>query len=323
MWSKYAFGWIVFVACCMILMSHPAKAADWTFSPYKAQISGASEDGSAATPDSAGSLPNQKKSIGKGVMFSLIIPGAGQLYSGTWWRAIPWFAIEVAGWAVFASYHNKGQNKTDEFEKYAGWRDTPNHFDYRAYMYAEYLVAKDSLRAREGNEYTRTFDEWINEPWDEREQHLPAPFTHDVKTDDSQQFYEMIGKYFSQFGWGWQDTHDGGNSQWTNPPDWTNPVAGLQADNTSTIAFDGGSTMFFYYRDLRAKANDLLDKGNVAMEVVLVNHILSALDAAIAVRSHNKKLAASQSLGDLRLRYDTKQFAGTTARYLTLSIPLD
>jgi hypothetical protein len=94
------------------------------------------------------------------------------------------------------------------------------------------------------------------------------------------------------------------------------------ADNTATVAFDGESLMFFHYADMRGEANDLLDKGNLAMEVVLANHVLSALDAAFAVRHYNKHLAATSPLGDLKLRYDARRIGGETARFLTVSMPL-
>jgi len=305
-------------------MTFPAQsgfAADWTVSPYRAQLASAQADESGSDSTAPADI-GLKKNIGRGVMFSLIIPGTGQLYAGSWLRALPWFAVEVAAWAVYANYHGSGRDKTDEFEAYAGWRDTPNHFNARPYMFAEWLVAKDSTRAIAGRPFTGNFDTWSGLQWTQRSTYLPAPFTHDVMTSDRQQFFEMIGKYFSQFGWGWQDTYSANQGQIgeTNPPNWT-----VSGDNPATTAFDGQSAMFFLYADMRGEANDLLDKGNIAMEVVLVNHVLSALDAAFAVRSYNKKVTTTPAptLGDLRLRYDLRDFEGSRTRFLTLSLPLD
>ena len=80
--------------------------------------------------------------------------------------------------------------------------------------------------------------------------------------------------------------------------------------------------MFYHYRDMRGEANDLLDKGNVAMEVVLVNHVLSALDAAFAVRRYNKHLEQSP-LGDIKLRYDARTVDGALTRFMTVSVALN
>jgi hypothetical protein len=305
------------------LLPWHARAAEWTVSPFRAQLAGAQAP-AETTPDTAapaGLAPPEKKNIGRGVMFSLIIPGAGQLYSGSWLRAVPWFALEVAAWATYAHYHGQGRDKTDEFEAYAGWRDTPNHFSKDAYVYAEYLVAHNRGNTS-GVKYLGTFDNWIDQTWEVRRDYLPPPFTHDVLDDDRQQYFEMIGKYFSQFGWGWQDTYNYGGGGPVDDNSWLNPASGLRPDDPATVAFDGESTMFFHYADMRGEANDLLDKGNLAMEVVLANHVLSALDAAFAVRRYNKHLAATSPLGDLKLRYDARSLGGETARFLTVSMAL-
>lgn len=307
---------VVLLAIVPAVLGKAAYAADWTVSPYAAQIASA-PTAQQAESDATDTAGMQKKNVGKGVMFSLILPGTGQLYAGQWWRALPWFAIEVASWAMFATYHGKGQDKTDEYEAFAGPRDASNNFNYRSYMYAEFLVARD--RPRDPNEpYEGNFDQWLEMNWDDRSAYLPAPFTHDVLDDDEQQYFEMIGKYFSQFGWGWRDTHGGD----ADASDWTNPAAGLRADDVSTIYFDGDSPMFFHYRDMRGEANDFLDKGNTAMEIVLVNHVLSALDAAFAIRSFNKRLAPLPDVGNLKLRYDARRIDGEKTRFLTLSMAL-
>ena len=119
----------------------------------------------------------------------------------------------------------------------------------------------------------------------------------------------MIGKYLSQFGWGWEDTY---TRQSDDAPDWYQDDPATPERRRRIIRTPSSSTatrpMFFHYRDMRGEANDLLDKGNVAMEVVLVNHVLSALDAAFAVRSYNKRVTATPepNLGDLHLRYDIR-----------------
>jgi hypothetical protein len=281
-------------------------------------------------------MTSPRKVIGKGIMFSLIIPGAGQMYAGSWMTAVPFFALEVASWAAFASYHSKGQDQTSKFQDYAGWRDTPNNFDTHAYMFAEYSVAKDVVKNGGKPVYNGNYDTWMTLPWEttssseSRYPHLPAPFTHDIMTSDRQQFFEMIGKYIGQFGYGWMDTHQQATTNadpnlWTF--DWTQPASHVQADDPTTVAFDGGSPMFYHYRDMRGKANDYLNTANIGMEVVLANHILSALHAAILVHNYNKHLGApaapSTGLGNLRLHYDVKDIDGSLTRSLTLSVPLN
>ena len=334
--SKYAFGWLTVLVICVALSPSVGHCADWNVSPFRAQLAsadpGSQTEAQAAVVDSTTSVMSNplKKNIGKAALFSLIIPGAGELYSGQWIRAIPFFALEVASWAVFATYHAKGNTKTDAFQKYAGWRDTPNNFNVRSYMFAEYQIAQDSTRNGFRPTFHGNFGDvdtpgsymFLWNDWNTRYQSLPAPFTHDVYTSDQQQFYEMIGKYMLQFGWGWRDTHTGDG----DASDWTHPADGVAADNPATVAFDGGSPMFFHYRDMRGLANTYYNKGNTAMEVVLANHVLSALDAAFAVRAANKHLEKQMdtpTIGHLHFQYDAKEMDGAIARVVTVSVPLN
>ncbi|HEY3294923.1 MAG TPA: hypothetical protein VGL38_05770 [bacterium] len=143
----------------------------------------------------------------------------------------------------------------DSAVAYAGPRDTPNHLDVHAYLYAEYLIASDSIRNGGRQVFHGEFAQYRLLPWNERYMHLPAPFTHDVMTDTLASYYFMIGHFSSQFGWGWQDTYNGGSNPWAQAgsADWTQPAAGLAADNVNTIAFDGESTMMSRYRAMITK----------------------------------------------------------------------
>ncbi|MCB9357192.1 MAG: hypothetical protein H6506_01435 [Calditrichaeota bacterium] len=302
-----------------LMLPQFAQAKGLGLSPHRVQMAAPSFEQSAADETGAAALSG-KKNIGRAVMFSLIIPGTGQLYSGSWLRALPWFAVEVAGWALFASYHGQGNDKTSEFETYAGpWQNTDRgagNFNYDVYMLREYQVAVNEVFAR--TPWEGDLVEWRDLPWTDRSEHLPAPYTHDINTRDVQQYYEMIGKYYEQFGYGWNDAWDGAYSPGTQTLDNIWLAAG---DDPSTSWFDGSSAMFYHYRDMRGEANDLLEKGNTMMEIVLVNHVLSALDAAFAARSYNRKME-SAGLGSLDLRYDIRNRDGEWARTLTLGVPL-
>ncbi|MDD5089092.1 MAG: DUF5683 domain-containing protein, partial [bacterium] len=186
--SKHAFGGVMLICLSLLFLPQTGRCAEWDFSPYRAQVADPQTEDETASTDmlEAGS---PKKNIGKAAMFSLVIPGAGQMYAGSWKTAIPWFAIEVAGWAMFATYHAQGQDKTDEFEAYAGPRDQPKNFDYRAYMYQEYELARGTLRRGQSASkvFNGSFDDWLAMPMDSdpdpqnnRYNYLPAPFTHDV-----------------------------------------------------------------------------------------------------------------------------------------------
>ncbi len=312
---------LTFLLLCVMLPSF-ASAKTLGLSPHRARFAAPSYDQAAADETAPPALTG-KKNIGRAVMFSLVVPGTGQIYSGSWLRALPWLAIEVAGWAMFSTYHAQGNDKTSEFEAFAGpWQNkdsTAGHFNLDAYLVREYQVASNAQWSSNPYVSPNGFDDWITETWIERQDHLPAPYTHDVLTDDVQQYYEMIGKYYEQFGYGWNDTYDHSVPLNGSAPE---TIWGVSGDDVATVKFDGQSAMFYLYRDMRGEANDLLEKGNTMMEIVLVNHVLSALDAAFAARSYNRKLEAA-TLGSMDLKYDIKTDRfGDQTRSLTLSVPL-
>jgi hypothetical protein len=252
-----------------------AHAAEWEFSPTRPELMqrlgvDAGSDLNAQS-DSQSVVPG-KKNIGRALLFSLLLPGTGQLYAGPWWRALPWVAIEAAGWGVFAIYQKKGNDKTNEFKDFAN-----AHFDTARY--------------------------WAQVRWilENNNNKLPDNFTHELPSERTQQYYEMIGKYIEQFGFGWDDT---------------------TGDDPTTFSFDGTTAHFYYYADIRGEANNLFHTANVGMEVVLVNHILSPLEAAFLVRSHNRRVDKEAGLGHY-LRYDRRMINGADTRLLTLRIPLN
>jgi hypothetical protein len=101
--------------------------------------------------------------------------------------------------------------------------------------------------------------------WDELDSTARKNYSHTLPDGHNQQYYEMIGKY-NQFAFAWKDFIDSA----TAGPKLMTPYRS-------------------HYLDLRAQSNNLLDKAKYSAMFSLANHILSAFDAAIAVRKHNKK----------------------------------
>lgn len=258
-----------------LCMPNSSDAAEWEYSSTRMELTknlGADAGSNLEIEEESTAAIPGKKNIGRALMFSLILPGTGQLYAGPWWRALPWIAVEAASWTVFAVYHKKGQDKTDEFEDFAD-----EHFSR-----ARYDTAEQDIR-------------------DDNDGELPDNFTHELPPTNNQQYYEMIGKYIMQFGFGWEDAYE-------------------TDEQKLTLFFDGTTTNFYDYRDMRAEANDLLSIANIGMEIVLVNHIISALEAAFLVRQHNRRLETTQSLG--HLMYERREINGADTRLLTLRIPI-
>ena len=124
---------------------------------------------------------SELKSPAKALLFSLAVPGAGQVYNETYIRAGVMALLEVSFWGLYFYYHNQGEDKTDEYEKFA---DTHWSED--------------------------VFKQWLSIA--DTSEHPPVEHLPDTKT---QQYYEMIGKY-DWFVTGWDD-FPGGIEDYTDP----------------------------------------------------------------------------------------------------------
>jgi hypothetical protein len=202
-------------------------------------------------------VETERKLPGRAMLLSAVIPGTGQLYAGAKIRGAVFLALEAAGWTAFAMYQTKGKDKEDEYEQFAD-----DHW-----LRGDYWAAVQEIATTNGftGDVTQT-------PWSEliAGNYLPPNFTHELPSSNTQQYYEMIGKYLSQFGFGWDDGYD--------DPDTTLYWDGRFEDNNPTV-----------YNNMRYDSNKLLDNATIALEIVLVNHVISALDAGFLVRRQNKR----------------------------------
>jgi hypothetical protein len=124
------------------------------------------------------------KSLKRAFLYSLIIPGSGELYAGSKIKALLFFGLDVSFWALYFNYHGKGKDKEDEYEIFADehWSED----EYKQWLIDRYDITSD----------TATYWDPVKQEWTYLSHHLP-----DSKT---QQYYEMIGKY-EQFSAGWDD----------------------------------------------------------------------------------------------------------------------
>lgn len=222
----------------------------------------------------------KNKSIKRGFLYSLVVPGAGEFYAGSKIKAILFFGLEAGFWTGYFSYHKKGKNKEKEFLNFAD-----AHWNVQAYS--------ESLLTRYAG-YTENQVEYPGlkrDPVTQLVIDIPGTYYHS-KTDSivishsihpqagqpidkNQQYYEEIGKY-DQFRFGWSDY-----------PDYY-AVSALTALRND-------------YLNMRRDSNSLLNKANRFVMFSLANHLLSAFDAALSVRSHNRK-GDKFSQVDLKLR---------------------
>ncbi|MBL0173681.1 MAG: hypothetical protein IPP94_00155 [Ignavibacteria bacterium] len=228
--------------------------------------------GSAAgiAPWESGDAGSGRKSPYLAAALSLVIPGAGEVYAGSYWTALLFAGFEATGILLNVSYNRKGDDQTGVFERYADQH-------WSLVKYAQWL--NDNAKTFPGGENTKPItinsDEslppWERVNWDELhavESAVPV-FSHRLPPHGDQQYYELIGKY-NQYSFGWEDKLDG-------------PY------NVISPRFDA-------YRNMRGEANSFYNTATMWINLVILNHILSAVDAVWATARFNKHVELHSSL---------------------------
>lgn len=210
---------------------------------------------------------------------SIVLPGAGEFYAENYWKAALFLAIDVAAWGLAYSLDKKGDNQTEFFQGFANQH-------YSVVKYAEF--SRDNFTQfipenRRTVMQTQLVQGSPNQPpwqrvnWtllNELERYISASgpgkyYSHTLPLYGEQQYFELIGKY-PQFTPGWDD-----------------------AVLPYVYSEDNATPNFKYYSIERGKANDFYSKATTFVTVAIVNHVLSALDAAWTASNFNRSLHAS------------------------------
>ncbi|MEO6693671.1 MAG: hypothetical protein ABIY50_12410 [Ignavibacteria bacterium] len=198
-----------------------------------------------------------EKSPYLGALFSGIIPGAGEVYGKNYLKAGIFFVIEAGLWTAYSIFQNKGDDQTKVYQNYADQ-------NWDVYKYARWLKEQNFAGAENIN--LLADKDLLRRQLNVVE---AQNFSHQLPPYGEQQYYELIGKY-QNFVTGWADAD-------------LNIVNRANYGNYKT-------TMFKDYSFERQEANKFYDKGTTTLTVVLLNHILSAADAAWTVSMFNKSL---------------------------------
>ena len=225
----------------------------------------------------AGSGSAKTKSPLKAGILSAVVPGSGELYAGSYLKSALFFAIEVTAWSFYLIYDRKGDRQTEFYHRYAD-----EHWSVVKYAQwlNEWVKQWGDIYGIDYTKYAVPIDPntelppWERVDWkklNELERIIGGSatgFTHTLPPHGEQQYYELIGKY-SQYVPGWDDFL-------------INPAELKNLDELSPTA------RFVYYSKQRGKANDLYTIATTATFVVIINHMVSAFDAALTAVSHNK-----------------------------------
>ncbi len=241
---------------------------------------------------------------------SAILPGAGQFYNQQKLKALLAVSLEAAVITGYFVLRSRGLSVEDDFQdqahaawspaKYASWLN-----DYSEYLGSEFganisapLVTiisgvdfqnpstwseSDQVRVRAMFDQINAIERQVFHP------ETGAVFSHQLPAFGDQQYYELMGKYF-QFAPGWEDY-----VMWKN----AEGVYQVSIDPEHTGA--GGSKpnvsdSFFNYASDHAHSQDLLRKASQISLLVVLNHVIAAVDAAVSAKLHNDRLKTRMGL---------------------------
>lgn len=242
------------------------------------------------------SFEEHKKSPLRAALYSAVIPGAGEFYSEQYWKAGGFLAAEVTLWIVYAVYTSKGDDQTALFEQYADAH-------WSVVRYAEWIEQYSTQLNPDAQGCSGLVNGGSNLPPWERvdwtrlnacEEEIGKKsgngFTHRLPRRPEQQYYELIGKY-PQYAGGWDDAN-------VTPQD---------------ILVDNVSARFHEYSAMRGKANDFFNIASTTASVLVVNHVLSALDAAWSAAKFNQELKVEAHLKPTLRPYGFVEFVPTAS----------
>lgn len=231
-------------------------------------------------------IKHQKKSARRAIIMSSIFPGAGQFYINK--KSITAYIfpiIEIGLWYEYINYQNKGDDIENKYKKYAD---------------ANYS------RAHQNEVQTNMISEAAAIDGDSSTPHNIYNELHFSLSDKNiQHFYEDIGKYDKYiFGWNdWYQKYAANGIDWVwgsaeIDPTWlgnhiTDPN---DPDYPQNDTYDRPNcAMRMKYDAMRQDAEDKYDISRNFQYGIILNHILSSLDAVRVTRKYNQDALATRS----------------------------
>ncbi len=250
---------------------------------------------------------------GYAFLASAVIPGLGQAANRQWWKTALFVAVEATAIGVYIHRENRGRDGERYYEEFG-------NENWSVVAYAQFLVEKH------GNQHGKSFrdlltDEGINlyrdgedpfggiQPafdinvdWDiininalrqaERNSFYGTgfAFSHDLPDYGSQQYYELMSKYF-QFGPGWRE--------WFH-------------NDPGRFSIDDGimPEQFWYHAQVGFDFNDDLSVARNMLTLLVTNHFVAAFDAYFT-----QKLRAARMQPTASMEYGLRPTIGMQLRF--------
>lgn len=252
---------------------------------------------------------------GAAFLTSAIIPGSAQALNGKWIRAGFYFTAEVVGIIYYLDRNAKAKRQERDYIRFT-------HQNWSVLAYSQWLVEYSQTYgfsngweqlenhiSGKSPDFTNTVNDWgkvdlsllhsietktpflFNSPpgCAPSECMRASNFSHELPNYGSQQYYELISKYY-QYQPGWKDYY---NTAF-NPshPDY-NPdhILAFMSNGQHTP-----STLFYIGRDQAQQFNENYRTAGNILKLLLVNHVISAFDALFTVQLKNSRIETESNL---------------------------
>ncbi|MFI5253019.1 MAG: hypothetical protein ACHQQQ_11380 [Bacteroidota bacterium] len=219
-------------------------------------------------------------------LLSLAVPGAGEFYSHSYTKAGIFAAIEAAAWIVHFRYNKMGQDGDTFLKAYVNQHYNVSQYLRWTYRNTGVLTNNtvDPSKYYPGGGTTYDSPPYSNLDWNELNDLERAVggaayngYTEALPFYGVEQYYKVLAKY-DQFSTGWDDAD----------------TSAITPGNLPLTSRSRGEQS--YYDTQRAIKNHYYDIATGYLSVVLVNHIISAFDAAWSATRYNKSLHANLNM---------------------------
>lgn len=251
---------------------------------------------------------------GAAFLGSAIVPGLSQAAGKQYWKTAIYLVAEAATIFLHIDANRRGDRLEREYistgnadwsvVKYAAWvhdyyHNTPGarpigapDIDIRTLLTPEGLAEYNRLGRFPDPQFNNDQD-WrlidINalRQLERRSLYLTSgrPFSHDLPDYGSQQYYELMSKYF-QFAPGWRDFSN--------------------AQHNVNAGIAGMNPMWLNHSNIGERFNDSYRLAGNMLTLVVVNHIVSAFDAYFTVKLRNHRLQSSMVLDPGAVHYQLR-----------------
>jgi hypothetical protein len=237
---------------------------------------------------------------------SLVVPGSGQIMNESWWKAGLFLALEVTSIYLAVEYRNRGKIGKREYERFA-------NNNWSVVQYSQWIVEYHAIHGID-NPYIGELREMVagispsfstNAEWNQIDLNIlrrveantpyittdelgASIFSHTLPAYGSQQYYELISKYY-QYQAGWRDYnnfHDniGNTGRFFND----RFLIDRNGAHASRDFFTGVRMASQYNQDFRWS--------NHFISALIANHFFSSLDAFFTSTRKLNRFTAGSSM---------------------------